>query len=209
MSEILITILTISMILTGLKFSKSDEEIVRTDPFYVVTYEGKTKKQEDYTAIYKVYALGIGVGEVYFTKKDNKIEARGQTYPKLRFLYNYDFVYLEQNDYKALYEKEKEKEKIYENQEIYEKKPWLPIISQFFKGRLKEDDILNMKIKINNAPIKISQQDTESEYVYIFEPQNSKTKRITIYINKNEDVPYLIEIEGKVNITLKRIKWYL
>ena len=206
MSEILITILTISIILTGFKSSKSDEEIIRTDPFYVVTYEGKTKKQEDYTAIYKVYALGIGVGEVYFTKKDNKIEARGQTYPKLRFLYNYDFVYLEQNDYKALYEKEKEKEKIYENQEIYEKKPWLPIISQFFKGRLKEDDILNMKIKINNAPIKISQQDTESEYVYIFEPQNSKTKSITIYINKNEDVPYLIEIEGKVNITLKKIK---
>jgi len=209
MSEILITILTISIILTGFKSSKSDEEIVRTDPFYVVAYEGKTKKEEKYTAVYKVYALGIGVGEVYFIKKDNKIEARGQTYPSLRFLYNYDFVYLEQNDYKALYEKEKEREKIYENQEIYEKKPWLPIISQFFKGRLKEDDILNMKIKINDAPVEISQQDTESEYVYIFEPQNSKTKRITIYINKNEDVPYLIEIEGKVNITLKRIKWYL
>jgi len=206
MSEILITILTISIILTGFKSSKSDEEIVRTEPFYVVAYEGKTKKEEDYTAIYKVYALGIGVGEVYFIKKDNRIEARGQTYPSLRFLYNYDFVYLEQNDYKALYEKEKEREKIYENQEIYEKKPWLPIISQFFKSRLKEDDILNMKIKINDAPVKISKQDTASEYVYIFEPQNSKTKRITIYINKNEDVPYLIEIEGKVNITLKRIK---
>jgi|GEM_PF-1101606 len=207
MSEFLITILTISIILTGFKSSKSDEEVVRTDPFYVVTYEGKTKKEEDYTAVYKVYALGIGVGEVYFIKKDNKIEARGQTYPSLRFLYNYDFVYLEQNDYKALYEREKEKEKIYENQEIYEKKPWLPIISQFFKeGRLKEDDILNMKIKINDAPVKISKRDTASEYVYIFEPQNSKTKRITIYINKNEDAPYLIEIEGKVNITLKRIK---
>ncbi|ACD66266.1 MAG TPA: hypothetical protein DEA57_01485 [Sulfurihydrogenibium sp.] len=206
MSEILITILTISIILTGFKSSKSDEEIVRTEPFYVVAYEGKTKKEEDYTAIYKVYALGIGVGEVYFIKKDNRIEARGQTYPSLRFLYNYDFVYLEQNDYKALYEKEKEREKIYENQEIYEKKPWLPIISQFFKSRLKEDDILNMKIKINDAPVKISKQDTASEYIYIFEPQNSKTKRITIYINKNEDVPYLIEIEGKVNITLKRIK---
>jgi hypothetical protein len=206
MSEILITILTISIILSGLKSSKSDEEIVRTEPFYVVTYEGKTKKEEDYTAVYKVYALGIGVGEVYFIKKDNKIEARGQTYPSLRFLYNYDFVYLEQNDYKALYEKEKEKEKIYENQEIYEKKPWLPIISQFFKGRLKEDDILNMKIEVNDTPLRISKQDTASEYVYIFEPQNSKTKRITIYINKNEDVPYLIEIEGKVNITLKRIK---
>jgi hypothetical protein len=206
MSEILITILTISIILTGFKSSKSDEEIVRTEPFYVVTYEGKTKKEEDYTAVYKVYALGIGVGEVYFIKKDNKIEARGQTYPSLRFLYNYDFVYLEQNDYKALYEKEKEREKICENQEIYEKKPWLPIISQFFKGRLKEDDILNMKIKINDTPVKISKQDTASEYVYIFEPQNSKTKRITIYVNKNEDVPYLIEIEGKVNITLKRIK---
>jgi hypothetical protein len=206
MSEILITILTISIILTGFKFSKSDEEIIRTEPFYVATYEGKTKKEEDYTAVYKVYALGIGVGEVYFIKKDNKIEARGQTYPSLRFLYNYDFVYLEQNDYKALYEKEKEKERIYENQEIYEKKPWLPIISQFFKGRLKEDDILNMKIKINNALVKILKQDTALEYVYIFEPQNSKTKRITIYINKNEDVPYLIEIEGKVNITLKKIK---
>jgi len=206
MNEILITIIAISIILTGFKSSKSDEEIIRTDPFYVVTHEGKTKKEEDYTAVYKVYALGIGVGEVYFIKKDNKIEARGQTYPSLRFLYNYDFVYLEQNDYKALYEKEKEKEKIYENQEIYEKKPWLPIISQFFKSGLKEDDILNMKIKINDAPVKISKQDTASEYVYIFEPQNSKTKRITIYINKNEDVPYLIEIEGKVNITLKRIK---
>jgi hypothetical protein len=206
MSEILITIITVLIILTGFKSSKSNEEMVRTDPFYVVAYESKTKKKEDYTAVYKVYALGIGVGEVYFIKKDNKIEARGQTYPSLRFLYNYDFVYLEQNDYKALYEKEKEKEKIYENQGIYEKKPWLPIISQFFKGRLKEDDILNMKIKINNAPVKISKQDTASEYVYIFEPQNSKTKRITIYINKNEDVPYLIEIEGKVNITLKRIK---
>jgi len=206
MNEILIAIITISIILSGFKSSKSDEEIVRTDPFYVVTYEGKTKKEEDYTAVYKVYALGIGVGEIYFIKKDNKIESRGQTYPSLRFLYNYDFVYLEQNDYKALYEKEKEKEKIYENQEIYEKKPWLPIISQFFKGRLKEDDILNMEIKINDAPVKISKQDTASEYVYIFEPQNSKTKRITIYINKNEDVPYLIEIEGKVNITLKRIK---
>jgi hypothetical protein len=206
MSEILITILTILIILTGFKSSKSDEKIVRTEPFYVIAYEGKTKKEENYTAVYKVYALGIGVGEVYFIKKDNKIEVRGQTYPSLRFLYNYDFVYLEQNDYKALYEKEKEREKIYENQEIYEKKPWLPIISQFFKGRLKEDDILNMKIKINNAPVKISKQDTASEYVYIFEPQNSKTKRITIYINKNKDVPYLIEIEGKVNITLKRIK---
>jgi hypothetical protein len=206
MSEILITILTISIILIGFKSSKSDEEIVRADPFYVVTYEGKTKKEEDYTAVYKVYALGMGVGEVYFIKKDNKIEARGQTYSSLRFLYNYDFVYLEQDDYKALYEKEKEKEKIYENQEIYEKKPWLPIISQFFKGRLKEDDILNMKIKINDVPVKMSKQDTASEYVYIFEPQDSKTKMITIYMDKNEDVPYLIEIEGKVDITLKRIK---
>lgn len=206
MNEILITILAISIILTGFRSSKSDEEIVRTEPFYVIAYESKKKEEENYWAVYKVYALGIGVGEVYFIKKDNKIEARGQTYPSLRFLYNYDFVYLEQNDYKALYEKEKDKEKIYENQEIYEKKPWLPIISQFFKGSLKEDDVLNMKIKINDAPVKTSKQNTASEYVYIFEPENSKTRRITIYLNKNEDIPYLIEIEGKVSITLKRIK---
>lgn len=209
MNEVLITIITISIILIGIKLSKSDEEIVRTDPVYVVEYEGKKKEEENYTAIYKVYALGIGVGEVYFIKKDNKIEARGQTYSSLKFLYNYDFVYLEQNDYKALYEKEKEKEKIYENQKIYEKKPWLPIISQFFKGNIKEEDILNMEIKINDAPVKIYKKSKESNNIYIFEPQKSKTKRILVHIKETEDIPSMIEIEGKINITLVLVKWWI
>lgn len=58
-----------------------------------------------------MYAFGISVGEVYFSIKDGKIEARGQTYKKLRFLYSYDFVYIDQQDYKALYEKRKIKKR--------------------------------------------------------------------------------------------------
>ncbi|ACN98294.1 conserved hypothetical protein [Sulfurihydrogenibium azorense Az-Fu1] len=187
----------------------SQEEVYRTEPLYIVNYENnqtdKSDQLKNYT-VYKVYVFGLAVGDIYITKKDGKIEAKGQTYKSLRFLYNYDFLYIEEGDYKALYEKEKDKEKIYENQEIYEKKPWLPIITKFFKDNVSPQDILYMKIQINNAPVLISKQENQDQIVYIFEPQKSKTKKILVYMRKNQSVPYKIDIEAKVSISLELVK---
>jgi hypothetical protein len=187
----------------------SQEEVYRTEPLYIVNYENnqtdKSDQLKNYT-VYKVYVFGLAVGDIYITKKDGKIEAKGQTYKSLRFLYNYDFLYIEEGDYKALYEKEKDKERIYENQEIYEKKPWLPIITKFFKDNVSPQDILSMKIQINNAPVLISKQENQDQIVYIFEPQNSKTKKILVYMRKNQSVPYKIDIEAKVSISLELVK---
>jgi len=187
----------------------SQEEVYRTEPLYIVNYENnqtdKSDQLKNYT-VYKVYVFGFAVGDIYITKKDGKIEAKGQTYKSLRFLYNYDFLYIEEGDYKALYEKEKDKERIYENQEIYEKKPWLPIITKFFKDNVSPQDILSMKIQINNAPVLISKQENQDQIVYIFEPQNSKTKKILVYMRKNQNIPYKIDIEAKVNIFLELVK---
>lgn len=186
--------------------SYAQEEILKTEPVYIISEVSKNKdeKKDDYT-IYRVYAFGISVGEVYFSIKDGKIEARGQTYKKLRFLYSYDFVYIDQQDYKALYEKEKDKEKIYQNEEIYDKKPWLPIIAMFFRGGIDEQNILNLKISINNSPVVIKKTEDEYQKIFYFIPLESKTKKITIFIKKNENLPYRIDIEGKTDISLERV----
>ncbi|MEZ0324154.1 MAG: hypothetical protein ABWJ98_07605 [Hydrogenothermaceae bacterium] len=183
--------------------SKSEEEIIRTEPLYIIADFSK-KEPEKYT-VYKVYAFGIPVGEVYFSIKEDKIEAHGQTYKRLKFLYSYDFIYIDKDDYKALYEKEKDKEKLYENQEIYEKKTWLPIIALFFRGNITDEKILNLNIKINDAPVLVKKEENSEEKIFYFLPQNSKTKKITVYIKKGENLPYRIDIEGKTNISLERI----
>ncbi|MGC9120803.1 MAG: hypothetical protein ACP5G3_05035, partial [Sulfurihydrogenibium sp.] len=163
--------------------NSQEEEVYRTDPVYIQTYEeSNQQKQNENAVVYKVYAMGLSVADMYITNKDGKIEARGRTYKSLRWLYDYDFLYIEQDDYKALYEKENNKEKIYENQEIYEKKPWLPIIAQFFKGKVSPEEILSMNISINDAPVYISKEERDDYTVYIFKPQNSKTKKIEVYL---------------------------
>ena len=186
--------------------NSQEEEVYRTDPVYIQTYEeSNQQKQNENAVVYKVYAMGLSVADMYITNKDGKIEARGRTYKSLRWLYDYDFLYIEQDDYKALYEKENNKEKIYENQEIYEKKPWLPIIAQFFKGKVSPEEILSMNISINDAPVYISKEERDDYTVYIFKPQNSKTKKIEVYLKSGQNLPYRVEIEGKVNITLEKV----
>ncbi|MEJ5172184.1 MAG: hypothetical protein WHT47_00540 [Hydrogenothermaceae bacterium] len=185
-----------------IEISKS-EEIIRTDPLYIIA--DLSKKEPEKYSVYKVYAFGIPAGEIYFSIKEGKIEAHGQTYKSLRFLYSYDFIYIDKEDYKALYEKEKDKERLYENQEIYEKKPWLPIIALFFRGDINDEKILNLNIKINDAPVSIKKEEDTQEKVFYFLPQSSKTKKIIVYIKKGENLPYRIDIEGKTNISLERV----
>lgn len=210
MTDFIIILLTI-VAFTG--FSKSneetEEEIYKTEPLYIQTYEENKNKEDIDTkniSVYKVYILGLNIGEIYFYKEGDKLEVKGETYPSLRFIYNYNFLYIEKGNYQALYEKEKNKERIYENEEIYDKKPWLPLIAKFFKEDIKSEEILNLNININNAPVVIKKQDLASETVFIFEPQRSKTKKIIVYLNNVDKYPYQIDIEGKVNITLKKVK---
>ncbi len=188
--------------------NSQEEDVYKTEPLHIITYEKKGESNQNQIknyVVYRVYAMGLAVADMYITNKDGKIEAKGQTYKSLSWLYNYDFLYMEEEDYKALYEKENKKERVYENQEIYEKKPWLPIIAKFFKGKVSPDEILSMKIYINDSPVLISKEEDNNTVRYIFEPQKSKTKKIVVYIKKNENLPYRVDIEGKVNITLEKI----
>lgn len=181
------------------------EEVIRTDPLIIQTYTDSKHQEAQHYVVYSVSAFGLNVGEVYFSIKDGKIEANGQTYKRYRFIYSYDFFFVDRGDYMALYEKEKDKERIFENEEIYEKKPWLPIISTFFKEDISDDKILNMKIQINNAPVAIKKTEDEYQKIFYFLPVESKTKKITVYIKKGDSLPYRIDIEGKTNISLERI----
>lgn len=210
MTNFVIILLTI-VAFAGLSKSNEEikEEVYKAEPLYIQTYgENKEEKSIDTknVSVYEVYVFGLNVGEIYFYKKNDQLEVRGETYPSLRFIYNYNFLYIEKGDYQALYEKEKDKERLYENEEIYDKKPWLPLIAKFFKENIKPEEILNLKVYINSAPVIIKKQDLASETVFIFEPQKSKTKRIAVYLNNVDKYPYQIDIEGKVNITLKKVK---
>ncbi|MCX7739074.1 MAG: hypothetical protein N2Z80_06675 [Hydrogenothermaceae bacterium] len=187
--------------------SKAQNETpIRTEPIYITNQPSGNGQEEKNYSVYRVYAFGVALGEVYFSMKEGKIEARGQTYKSLRFLYSYDFVYLDQGDYKALYEKEKEKERIYQNKEVYEKRPWLPIIAMFFRdGSMFEEKVLNAKILINNAPVLIEKSEDELYKIFHFITTQSKTKRISVYLKRGEILPYRIDIEGKTEITLEKI----
>jgi len=194
-------IIIVALIIFQISLSdENQEKAIRTDKVYITTSLNKNKNEENYQIKkYKVYALGIGIGEVYFKISDKKIEAEGKTYDRFSWLYNYDFKFYSDDNYMALYEKEGKKERIYENEAIYEKKPWLPIIAMFFKKDKSLNDILNSNILINGKPVIIRKEGRR----IIFEPQESKTKRITIFLEDGKDFPTQIYIEGKVNINLE------
>lgn len=181
-----------------------EEKILRAEPVYIASEASKNQSKDDYIS-YRVYAFGIAVGDIHFSIKDGKIEARGQTYKRLRFLYSYDFLYIDQDNYKALYEKEKDRERIYQNEEVYNKKPWIAIIATFFKAGIDDSKILNLNITINNAPVVIRKTEDDYQKIFYFLPVESKTKKIVVYIKKNENLPYRIDIEGKTDISLERV----
>lgn len=75
----------------------------------------------------------------------------------------------------------------------------------FFRGGIDEQNILNLKISINNSPVVIKKTEDEYQKIFYFIPLESKTKKITIFIKKNENLPYRIDIEGKTDISLERV----
>jgi len=155
-------------------------------------------KDTDTKAIYKVYVYIIPVGEVVFEIKQNRAIVKGETYKSLRWLYNYTFRFEATPDGYFLYEKENNKEKVYKNQQIEKKKPWLPLIVKYIlEGKKPDTD------KDPHFPYRIEEKD---DTVIIYPLKSKKVKKIVIKLSKNSRLPEKIEIEGKMDITLERIK---
>lgn len=194
---ITLTILALSF------FCFADEEIKRTEPVYVI--DDGSKNSQDGNTVYRVYTAGIAVGEAYFTFKEGRLEARGSTYRRWRFIYDYDFFYVDDGGSRALYEKEKGKERIYQDDEVFQKRPWLAVATIFIGNSHDTDRLMSSGININGKPVIIKKIEEDWQKVFYILPVESKIKKITVYIKKDESLPYRIDIEGKADITLERV----
>ncbi len=148
--------------------------------------------------VYKAYVFFIPVGEITFHLEKDKVLVKGETYKSLRWIYNYTFRFEANSDGYFLYEKENKKEKIYKNKKIEEKKPWLPLIVKYIKEGKKPDSD-----KDPDFPYRIEEK---KDTVFIYPLKSKKVKKITLKLSKNSRLPEKIEIDGKIDITLERIK---
>ncbi len=147
-------------------------------------------------AIYKVYYSFIPVGKIIFKWEKDNIEVKGSVYPYLKFLYDYNFVFESRGNDFSLIEREGGKLKVYKKEDIYRKKPWLPLVVKFLKTR-KADE--NGKF----YPYKLEVEDKK----YIIYPLKSKkVKRIEIIFDGNIKFPKEIRIYGNHYIKLVREK---
>lgn len=148
--------------------------------------------------VYKAYVYFIPVGEITFSLEKDRILVKGETYKSLRWIYNYTFRFEANNSGYYLYEKENKKEKIYKNKQIEEKKPWLPLIVKYIKEGKKPDSD-----KDPDFPYRIEEK---GDTVFIYPLKSKKVKKIILKLSKNSRLPEKIEIDGKIDIKLERIK---
>ncbi|WP_457641664.1 hypothetical protein [Persephonella sp.] len=146
-------------------------------------------------AIYKTYVGSIPVGEIQIVIEKNKVKAFGNTHPYISWLYNYTFRFEVNGSNYILYEKENKKEKVYKNEKIYEKKPWLPLIIDFIRyGKKPKNSIYPFKIE-------------KKENIYIIYPFKSKSvKKIILKTGSDNNFPEVIDIDGRYHIILKKVK---
>ncbi len=153
---------------------------------------------------YKTYVKGLFTGSIYFKVGKDRLEVKGETQGLARFLYKYNFLFIAYKKTYVLYEKEGKKEKIYRNEDIQKKKPWLPLLAHFFISDKENFKKLNGKsIKLNDNVIDIIVEEKGNEIVYIFKPKKGKTKKVKFFLRKGEKYPYKIELYGKLDIKLK------
>ena len=148
--------------------------------------------------VYKAYVYFLPVGEITFDIQDKKAFVKGETYSSFRWIYNYTFRFEASEKGYFLYEKENKKEKVYKNEQILKKKPWLPLIVKYILEGKKPDPE-----KDKNFPYKIVEK---GDRVIIYPLKSKKVKKIILKLSKNSRLPEKIEIEGKIDITLERIK---
>ncbi|NPA52814.1 MAG: hypothetical protein GXO22_07950 [Aquificae bacterium] len=154
---------------------------------------------------YTAYIHGIPAGKTVVIINNNKIEVKGKTKGLINIFYKYEFYFLYDHGKMKLIEKEGKKKKVYEGEKINKKKPWLPLIVSFFKEDKEYFKKLNGKtVKIGEKLIKIYIIETRNEDIFVFKPQNSKTKKVAFYVKKDSVYPYKIEIIGKKEIILQK-----
>ncbi len=154
---------------------------------------------------YTAYIHGIPAGKTIVSIGENKVEVKGKTKGLINIFYKYEFYFLFDNGKMKLIEKEGRKKKVYEGQKIHKKKPWLPLLVSFFKEDKEYFKKLNGKtIKIGEKLIKVYIVENKDEDIFVFEPLNSKTKKISFFVKKDSLYPYKIEIIGKKEIILEK-----
>ncbi len=147
-------------------------------------------------AVYKAYYGFLPIGEVTFKWEGNRIDIKGSVYSYLKFVYDYNFEFKAVDNDFYLYEKENKKIREFKKEEIYRKKPWLPLLVKFLKTK-KADE------KGKLYPYKLEKDGNK----YIIYPLKSKkVSKIVVVFDKDKDFPKEIRIYGKHYIKLKRKK---
>jgi hypothetical protein len=153
---------------------------------------------------YKTYVKGLFTGSIYFKVGKDRLEVKGETQGLAKIFYKYNFLFITYKKTYVLYEKEGKKERIYRNEDIQKKKPWLPLLANFFISDKKKFEKLDGKsIKLNDNIIDIKIEEKNKEIIYIFMPRKGKTKKVKFFVKKGEKYPYKIELYGKLEIELK------
>ncbi len=153
---------------------------------------------------YKTYVKGLFTGSIYFKVGKDRLEVKGETQGFAKLLYKYNFLFIAYKKTYVLYEKEGKKEKIYRNEDIQKKKPWLPLLAHFIISDKEKFRKLDGKsIKLDDNIIKIEIEEKKNEIVYIFIPEKGRTKKVKFFLKKGEKYPYKIELYGRLEIKLK------
>ena len=138
------------------------------------------------TLTYGVKVLWFEVGEIKIVLTEEKALAEGKTYKSFEWLYRYNFKFVWDKNNIYLYEREKNKERVYKGKKVYEKKPWIPIVVEYLRsGKVKESELFSVK--------------SEGDRIIVIPKKSKKLKKIVIYGQK---VPKKIKIYGKLTITL-------
>ena len=138
------------------------------------------------TLTYGVKVLWFEVGEIKIVLTKDRALAEGRTYKSFEWLYRYNFKFVWEKDRIYLYEREKDRERVYEGKKVYEKKPWIPIVVEYLRnGKVKKTDIFSVK--------------QEGDKIVVIPKKKKKLKKIVIY---GKGTPEKIKIYGKLTITL-------
>ena len=138
------------------------------------------------TLTYGVKVLWFEVGEIKIVLTEDKALAEGKTYKSFEWLYRYNFKFVWDKEKIYLYEREKNKERVYEGKKVYEKKPWIPVVVEYLRsGKVKETELFSVK--------------QERDKIVVIPKKKKKLKKIVIY---GKGIPQKIKIYGKLTITL-------
>jgi hypothetical protein len=155
---------------------------------FAVSIPALAKEVKYSTSIY-----GINVGNIIIKQNGDNIYVEGKTRRAISWLYNYAFKFKAEGNKYYLYEKENGKKKVYTNEQIFQKKAWLPLIVDFIRyGEVKKNAHYPFKLVKNG-----------NKYI-IIPLKSKKVKKIIFTVGNKDRFPLEIFIDGKTDIKIKR-----